>query len=130
MNPTNGSSEDPHLTCLKLLVVKAALVTGYQRNNPSLSLAAFVKSMPSNSFGTAPWQLYLLEQYKKLVGSDPGFRHAGPVRRASARDVSQSVRWMVSGGQYVWLKDLFRLVMGWYVEEGEDHDRAGVIVQS
>lgn len=129
MNPSNGASEDPHLTCLKLLVVKAALVTGFQRTSP-LSLAAFVKSMPSNSFGTAPWQSYLLEQYKKLVASDPGFRHAGPIRRASARDISRSVRWMVSGGQYIWLKDLFRLVMGWYVEDGEEESRALLMVQS
>ena len=129
MNANNTSSEDPHLTCLKLLIVKAALITGYQRNS-SISLAAFVKSMPSNSFGSAPWQLQLLDQYKKLVSSDPGFRHAGPARRASARDVSRSVLWMVSGGQYVWLKDLFRLVMGWYVDEGEDPGRAGVVVQS
>ncbi len=125
MNP----SEDPHLTCLKLLIVKAALITGYQRSSP-LPLASFVKSMSSNSFGTAPWQTYLLEQYKKLVASDPGFRHAGPTRRASARDVSRSVRWMVAGGQYIWLKDLFRLVLGWYVEDGEDEVRAGVVVQS
>lgn len=128
-NHPGDPTEDPHLTCLKLLIVKAALVTGYQRSSP-LSLAAFVKSMPSNSFGTAPWQTYLLEQYKKLVASDPGFRHAGPARRASARDISRSVQWMIGGGQYVWLKDLFRLVMGWYVEDGEEEGRAGVMVQS
>ena len=128
-NPSGVMSEDPHLTCLKLLIVKAALITGFQRSS-SLSLAAFVKSMPSNSFGTASWQTYLLEQYKKMVATDPGFRHAGPVRRASARDVSRSVRWMIAGGQYVWLKDLFRLVMGWYIEDGEDEGRARVMVQA
>ena len=128
-DPSRTTSEDPHLTCLRLLIVKAALITGFQRSS-SLSLAAFVTSMPSNSFGTAPWQTHLLEQYKKMVPTDPGFRHAGPVRRASARDVSRSVRWMIAGGQYVWLKDLFRLVMGWSIEEGEDDGRARVMVQA
>ncbi|KAL8784567.1 MAG: hypothetical protein Q9195_008992, partial [Heterodermia aff. obscurata] len=107
MNPTSNhvATEDPHLTCLKLLIVKAALISGYQRPQPQkspphspLSLSSFVKALPSNSFGTAPWQVYLLEQYKKLVASDPGFRHAGPLRRASARDVARSVRWMVGTG--------------------------------
>ena len=143
INPSNPvPAEDPHLTCLKLLIVKAALISGYQRppssprSHPhsrsssqqqpqkspphSPSLSSFIKSLPSDSFGNAPWQIYLLEQYKKLVASDPGFRHAGPLRRASARDVARSVRWMVSTGQYIWLKDLFRWVVGWYVEEGED----------
>ena len=149
MNPSSNhvATEDPHLTCLKLLIVKAALVSGYQRAQTSsprthpqhsqqqkspphspLSLSSFVKALPSNSFGTAPWQVYLLEQYKKLVASDPGFRHAGPLRRASARDVARSVRWMVSTGQYVWLNDLFRWVVGWYVEEGEDGGRGAVVL--
>lgn len=144
ISPSPNPTEDPHLTCLKLLIVKAAVISGYQRpstsprslSHPSHSqkphppsLSAFVKALPSDSFGTAPWQIYLLEQYKKLVASDPGFRHAGPLRRASARDVARSVRWMVQTGQYAWLKDLFRWVVGWYVEEGESEQRGGVLVQ-
>ena len=123
-------SEDPHLTCLKLLIVKAALNSGFQRTppNPKFTLSSFVKTLPSNSFGTQPWQFHLLENYKKLVASDPAFRNAGPSRRASADAVARSVRWMVGSGQYVWLNDLFRLVFGFHVEEAEG--RAGVWIQS
>lgn len=120
-------SEDPHLVCLKLLIVKAAINSGFQRGT-SMTLASFVKSIPSNSFGNKPWQMYLLENYKKLVASDPGFRSPGPSRRAGAADVGRAVQWMVGSGQYMWLKDLFRLVFGFHVEEGEV--RSQVTIQS
>ena len=119
-------SEDPHLTCLKLLIVKAAMDSGFERGPQKL--AAFIKTLHSNSFGTAPWQMNLLENYKKLVASDPAFRSVGPARRAGAADVGRAVLWMVRSGQYVWLKDLFRLVFGFHVEEAEV--RAKVMIQS
>lgn len=120
-------SEDPHLSCLKLLIVKAAMNVGFQRGT-SMTLASFVKSISSSSFGNAPWQMNLLERYKKLVASDPGFRNPGPPRRAAAPDVARAVQWMVGSGQYAWLKDLFRLVFGFYAEEGEI--RPTVMIQS
>lgn len=120
-------SEDPRLTCLKLLIVKAAMDSGFQRGS-SMTLATFVKSIPSNSFGHAPWEMQLLENYKKLVASDPDFRSPGPSRRATASDIGQAVRWMVSTGQYGWLKDLFRLVFGFHVDEGDT--RSKVTIQS
>lgn len=127
-NSTPSNSEDPHLTCLKVLIVNAAISIGFQRAS-STTLAAFVKTVPSNSFGTQPWQMQLLASYKKLVASDPGFRSPGPVRRAAAAHVARSVRWMVgSHGQYAWLMDLYRLVFGFHVEEGEE--REGVYIQN
>jgi hypothetical protein len=73
--------------------------------------------------------MQLLASYKKLVASDPGFRSPGPVRRAAAAHVARSVRWMVgSHGQYAWLRDLYRLVFGFHVEEGEG--REGVYIQN
>ena len=130
MNPaTSGHTEDPHLTCLKLLIVKAAINIGFQRSSPPSNLASFVKSVPSNRFGTQPWQMSLLENYKKLVANDPGLRTPGPARRARAVDVARSVQWMVSShGQYTWLRDLYRLVFGFHLEEGDE--REGVVIQS
>jgi hypothetical protein len=119
MNPP----EDPRLACLKLLIVKAAVTIGFQRSQSPTSdpdqtkLGAFVKSVSSNSFGSAPWQVHLLEQYRKLVAGDPSFRTVGPQRNASAADVARAVTWMVNSGQYVWLKDLFRWVLGFHVDD-------------
>ena len=117
-NTVTTPSEDPNLTCLKILIIKAAINNGYQRGGP-YSLAVFVKSLSSNAFGNLPWQMSLLEAYRKLVSSDPGFRAIGPPRRASAADVGRAVQWMVKSGQYLWLKDLFRLVFGFHNEEAE-----------
>ena len=121
MNP----SEDPRLTCLKLLIIKAAMNSGFQRGTPQ-KLASFVKTLSSNSFGVASWQLNLLENYKKLVASDPAFRSVGPPRRAGAADVGRAVLWMVRSGQYTWLKDLFRFVFGFHVEESEVRSNATI----
>ncbi|KAL8902437.1 MAG: hypothetical protein Q9207_004711 [Kuettlingeria erythrocarpa] len=121
-------AEDPHLLSLKLLVVKAALNIGFQRSTASVSLQSFVKSIPSNSFGNAPWQLQLLDHYKKLVASDPGFRSPGPANTARASDVAKAVKWMLGIGQYTWLADLFRLVFGFRVEDGER--RPDVFIQT
>lgn len=109
-------AEDPRLTCLRLLIIKVAMNLGYRRAE---KLSVFVKSIPTNAFGTAQWQTRLLEQYKKLVASDATFRTAGPPRRAAAADVARSVKWMTGIGQYVWLKDLFRWVFGFHIEEAE-----------
>ena len=121
----NPRTEDPRLTCLKLLIVQAATNLGYSRDG---SLSSFVKSLPSNSFGSAAWQPKLLENYKRLVASDPSFRHIGPVRRAAAPDVATSVRWMTGTGQYTWLEDLYRWVFGFQLDEAPA--RVGVIIQS
>lgn len=118
-------SEDPRLTCLKLLIVKAAINLGFQRG---ANLPAFVKAMPSNSFGTSPWETRLLDNYRKLVASDSTFRSGGPARRASAPDVARSVQWMVSNGQYTWLEDLYRWVFGFRVIDAPL--RPGVSIQS
>ena len=118
-------SEDPRLTCLRLLIIKAAINLGYRRPE---KLSVFVKSIPTNGFGTAQWQIRLLEQYKKLVASDATFRSAGPPRRAAAPDVARSVKWMTVAGQYTWLKDLFRWVFGFHVDEA--NMRPGLDIQS
>jgi hypothetical protein len=118
-NTVTTPSEDPNLTRLKLLVIKAAMNSGYQRGGVQ-NLPTFVKSMPSNSFGSMLWQTNLLTEFKKLVLADPAFRTIGPPTRAGAGDVALAVLSMVQSGQYVWLRDLFRLVFGFHVEEAGD----------
>lgn len=122
------TAEDPDLTLLKLLFVKAAQNSGFQRSAP-LTLPAFVKTMPSDSFGGLTWQVNLLEQYKKAVLADPnGFRDIGPPTRAGAVNVARAVAAMIQSGYYGWLRDLYRLVFGFYIEEAMA--RKGVTVQT
>ncbi|KAL6713776.1 hypothetical protein ACLMJK_008268 [Lecanora helva] len=153
------TTEDPHLICLKLLILKAAINIGFQRppshsssttsSPPSTSsattspkqttLATFIKSVPSNSFGTHPWQLSLLENYKKLIANDPvlgrgplpspGTTAARPIK-ARAADVARAVQWMVKCHvQYSWLRDLYRWVFGERVEDGEGRGGSeGIVV--
>ena len=119
-------SEDPNLTLLKVLFVKAALNTGFERNSPNYTLPSFVKQLPENSFGTQPWQATLLDNYKKVVAGDPAFRNIGPPVRAAAVDVAKAVKAMVQSGYFTWLRDLYRLVFGFYIEEAPSKKSVGV----
>ncbi|KAF7510983.1 hypothetical protein GJ744_005529 [Endocarpon pusillum] len=124
----NAIVEDPNFTLLKLLFVKAAQNSGFQRSGP-LTLPTFTKSMPSDSFGSLTWQVNLLENYKKAVLADVnGFREIGPPMRAGAVYVARAVAAMVQTGYYGWLRDLYRLVFGFYIEEAGS--RKGVAVQT
>ncbi|KAF3391004.1 hypothetical protein DPV78_011371 [Talaromyces pinophilus] len=115
-NTVVTSAEDPNIIRLKLLITKAAMDTGYQRGS-NQTLSSFSKSLSSDSFGTLPWQVSLLEQYKKLVTTDPAFRVIGAPGLAGAVDVARAVQSMVQNGQYTWLRDLYRLVFGFHIEE-------------
>lgn len=136
-------SEDPNLTLLKVLFVKAALNTGFDRNRsthphqsgftthsspPQLpyTFPAFVKSLPDNAFGIQPWQMALLDNYKKVVADDSAFRNIGPPVRAAAVDVARAVRAMVQSGYFTWLRDLYRLVFGFYIEESPNKKNVAV----
>ncbi|KAI2792103.1 hypothetical protein POX_b02139 [Penicillium oxalicum] len=126
-NTVTTTSENPHFTRLKVLITKAAINSGYQRG-ASQPLSSFVKSLPSDAFGAAPWQLSLLKNYRKLVVYDPAFRSAGFHARVSAVDVAHACQTMTQNGQYSWLRDLYRLVFGFHLEEALS--RKGVVIQT
>ncbi|KAI9815833.1 MAG: hypothetical protein M1832_005247 [Thelocarpon impressellum] len=123
---TAVTGEDPNLTRLKVLIVKAAMNCGFQRS-AGQTLNTFVKSLPTNSFGTLDWQMELLEDYRQMVLTDPTFRAPLnlPPRTASAAEVARSVQWMIRRGQYTFLRDLFRHVFGFRADEA---DRRGHVV--
>ncbi|KAF1813604.1 hypothetical protein P152DRAFT_286417 [Eremomyces bilateralis CBS 781.70] len=143
--------EDPHLTRLKVLILKAALNSGYTpyarvptgvsstnsnssstaTHSTSLSLLTFVKSLPTTTFGSAPWQLKLLEQYKRLVLTDPTLRARENLpfgRRMSAAEIARAVQWMARAEGFSWLRDLFRLVCGFFPEDGTGAAGKGWVV--
>ena len=157
--------EDAQLVRIRILLLKAATDSGFvphantvrNMNNQNISpdasgsppethfdpqtappppLSTFVKSLPSNSFGTNPWQAKLLEHYKRLVLSDSSLRspsyfsHLPPgLRLASAVEVARAVQWMAAMREgFVWLRDLYRLVFGFFPEDATG--RSGLVIQA
>lgn len=114
-------SNDSNINGLRVLITKAALNNGFQRNG-SQGLSSFVKSLSSDAFGSAPWQVALLKHYKGLVAFEPTFQDIESATRASAMDISKAVKLMAQSGRYIWLSDLYRLVFGFHVEEGINCD--------
>ncbi|KAL4792690.1 hypothetical protein BDV19DRAFT_245890 [Aspergillus venezuelensis] len=120
-------SNDTNVNALRVLVAKAALNNGFQPED-SQALPSFVKSLSSDAFGSAPWQITLLKHYKGLVAFDPVFQKIPPSCRASAMDIARAVKLMAQSEQYLWLYDLYRLVFGFHIEEGLNRD--AIILQT
>ncbi|KAI1465489.1 uncharacterized protein F4812DRAFT_461802 [Daldinia caldariorum] len=139
---TATTNEDPNITRIKVLILKAALNVGFSRessgpdghhHNSAASLQAFVKSLPNGSFGSLPSHAALLQSYKNLVVGDSPFRQATALpsrgKRVSAVDVAKSVDWMTHrSSSYGFLRDLFKLVFGFQVEEAEGRRTVNITV--
>ncbi|KAJ8066645.1 hypothetical protein OCU04_005693 [Sclerotinia nivalis] len=135
---TDGNQpEDLNLTRLKILILKASMNVGYSRTAISstgspLTLQNFIKALPTGSFGSLPAHATLLTSYRNLVLSDPTFRNPSslppPGKKVSAPDVAKSVSWMMRAGQYTFLKDLFRMVFGFRVDEADSRKNVSISV--
>ncbi|KAF3764552.1 hypothetical protein M406DRAFT_258214 [Cryphonectria parasitica EP155] len=136
---TTTSAEDVNVTRIKILILKAAMNIGYNRDladtkSGVASLRTFVKSLPTGSFGSLPSHATLLQNYKNLVLSDTTFRTTAPLpsrgRRVNATDVAASVGWMSlrSQGQYGFLRELYRLVFGFPWDEVENRKNVSIAV--
>ncbi len=148
MNPVSATTvstvrtpaEDPTLILLKTLFIKAALTTGrgYSRASPDPnlnSLPNFAKNLPDTAFGNQAWQVSLLDNYRKAIANDSGFRNLGVAGTIAERgrvnpvEVARAVRGMTNCVYgFGWLRDLFRFVFGYYVEEalkGSDSQAGG-----
>ncbi|CZS95276.1 hypothetical protein WAI453_011267 [Rhynchosporium graminicola] len=137
---TAASPEDANLTRLKILILKAAMNVGFSRSPTSATpnsadppaFQNFIKALPTGSFGSLPTHTKLLASYRNLILSDSTFRSSNalpPVgKNASAIDVAKSVGWMMRSGQYPFLKDLFKLVFGFHLEEAEGRKHVSITV--
>jgi len=138
---TAASPEDANLTRLKILILKAAMNVGFSRSTPtsatpntadSPAFQNFIKALPTGSFGSLPTHAKLLAAYRNLILSDPTFRSSNALpavgKNASAIDVAKSVGWMMRSGQYPFLKDLFKLVFGFHLEEAEGRKHVSITV--
>lgn len=116
----SAGGEEVHLARLRALLLKAGINTGYVRTSGQ-QLPAYVKALPDSAFGILPWQMKVLGFYKKLVTNDKSLKNAHTMasRRIGAADVARSVRWLGDGEQWAWMRDLFRIVFGFGVDEAE-----------
>jgi len=145
-----GGSDQAHLLRLRALILKAALIAGFQRpahasggasksssttgsegtsRSPLMSLQDFVQQLPPTAFGTMPGQMRMLGSYKRLVAADASLRDLAGVenRRFFVTEVARAVRWLGGGSrQWGWMRELFRLVVGFSIEEAGR--RGGVLV--
>jgi hypothetical protein len=134
------SVEDINITRIKTLVVKAAMNIGFNRDaagsdgsGGTTSLQAFVKSLPTGSFGSLPQHATLLQNYKNLVLADSAFRTSGALpsrgKRTNSNDVAKSVVWMTQhSGQYGFLRELFKLVFGFQLEEADSRKNVSIAI--
>ncbi|KAK0363033.1 hypothetical protein LTR02_012716 [Friedmanniomyces endolithicus] len=115
-----ASTEEAHLARLRYLLLKAGMHVGYTRTSHS-PLPTHVTLLPANAFGSLPWQMKVLELYKKLVLGDRSMMgvHSLPARRLGAVEVAKSVKWLGAAEQWAWMRDLYRLVLGFGIEDAE-----------
>jgi len=137
---TATAAEDINITRIKMLILKAAMNIGFSRDAAAVdghkgatSLQAFVKSLPTGSFGSLPSHATLLQHYKNLVLADNSFRTSASLpskgRRVNATDVAKSVGWMIlRSGQYQFLRELFRLVFGFPIDDAENRKNVSIAV--
>ncbi|KAL2125184.1 hypothetical protein VTJ04DRAFT_1549 [Mycothermus thermophilus] len=137
---TATTVEDANITRIKALILKAAINSGFTRDaavangtGTAASLQNFVKNLPTGTFGSLPQHAALLQSYKNLVLNDNTFRSTTnfPPRgkRYSAVEIAKSISWMtMRTSQYGFLRDLFKLVFGFFPEDAEPRKNMTIAV--
>lgn len=129
-------SEDPSLTMLKALFVRAAVATGRgfspdprtsNRDPTYTSLPLFARSLPENAFGPQKWQRELLEHYKKTVAQDNTFKNLGTSASSlgfgidpekGREEIASILKTLVDNTSgWGWLRDLFRYGYGTGIDD-------------
>lgn len=131
---TTAALEDINVTRIKILIVKAAMNIGYNRgnNDSGASLQAFVKTLPIGSFGSLPSHATLLQSYKGMVLNDSTFRPTATLpprgKRVGSLEIAKSVSFMMRSGQHSFLRDLYRLVFGFQLDDAESRKNVAIAV--
>ena len=115
-----AGTEEAHLTRLRCLLLKAGMNAGFSRL-AGQQFPAYVLTLPKTAFGTLPWQTKVFELYSKLVQGDKSMQTVSsmPSRRLGAYEVAKSVKWLGDSGQWAWMRDLYRIVFGFGIDEAE-----------
>ncbi|CAF3552157.1 unnamed protein product [Fusarium graminearum] len=136
---TTAASEDINVTRAKILVLAAAMNLGFNRDSihdpkaAATALQSFVKDLPPGSFGSLISHSNLLAQYKNSVLTDAIIprHHTLPARgkRVTAQEMAKSIQMMMKSSQrYAYLRDLFRVVFQFPIEEIETRRNVSIVV--
>ncbi|KAH0530507.1 hypothetical protein TsFJ059_005119 [Trichoderma semiorbis] len=136
---TTTATEDPNVTRAKILVLRAAMTLGFDRDTitdpktaPAM-LQGFVQGLPAGAFGTAPRETALLQQFKNSVLMDAFIprNHSIPSRgkRVPAVDMAKSIQTLAnSSPRYAYLRDLFTFVFKFPIEDVEARRHTSIAV--
>ncbi|QIW97480.1 hypothetical protein AMS68_002998 [Peltaster fructicola] len=115
-----AGTDEIDLLRLKYLLIKAAMNTGWTRTTGQ-QLPTYAQTMSKTAFGTLPWQIKVFGFYQKLVMNDTSMSnaHTFASRKISAVEMAESVKWLSRKQQWAWMRDLFRIVFGFGIDEAE-----------
>ncbi|KAL6892747.1 hypothetical protein HDV57DRAFT_523557 [Trichoderma longibrachiatum] len=136
---TTTATEDPNVTRAKILVLRAAMTLGFDRDaitDPKVApaqLQKFVQSLPADAFGTSPRETTLLQQYKNSVLMDAFIPRNNTIpsrgKRVPAADMAKSIQTLAnSSPRYTYLRDLFGFVFKFPIEEVDARRHTSIAV--
>ncbi|KAH6609307.1 hypothetical protein Trco_002653 [Trichoderma cornu-damae] len=136
---TTTATEDANIARAKVLVLRAAMNLGFDRDtitDPKTApaqLQKFVQNLPADSFGPLPRDTTLLQQYKNSVLMDAFIprNHAMPSRgkRVAAVDMAKSVQTLANNSpRYAYLRELFGFVFRFSLEEVESRRHISIAI--
>jgi len=136
---TTANSEDANLARAKMLVLRAAMNLGFNRDtitdpkSGSVILQKFVQNLPTGSFGPLSTHATLLQHYKNSVLVDviiPGTQPLpGKGKRASAVEMAKSIHTISrTSTRYAYLRELFKFVFQFPIEEVDSRRNVSIVV--
>lgn len=136
---TTAATEDPNLGRARMLVLRAAMNLGFDRDtitdpgSGSIILQRFVQALPSTAFGPSASNATLVQQYKNSVLTDAIIPRKQTLpangKRATALEMAKSINAVSKlSTRYAYLRDLFRFVFQFPVEEVESRRNVSIVV--
>ena len=136
---TTAASEDQNIIRCKILVLRAAMNLGFNRDTitdpvtGSATLQRFVQGLPVGSFGSLPSHATLLQHYKNSVLTDAIIPRTQMLpsqgKRVTAQDMAKSVTAMSKSSQrYSYLRELFKFVFQFPMDEVESRRKVSIVV--
>ncbi|KAF8441915.1 hypothetical protein BGX38DRAFT_1272471 [Terfezia claveryi] len=110
-----------HHIRLRILLLHAAAAKGYSSTS-GRKFADFVREMPVTSFGDSKAQKKLFNTYRRAVlYSTDNLKGKGDTaaHEANVMQVKAAVEWRTQGGKYMFLRELYKQVVGVEVERME-----------